>query len=87
MLLLASKQLISVLVIALTVAVSHSDVEGENLQPRLGRWRDHSTAISGSAAQVLIASGCLPILFRDVEIDGEAYCDGGYAGNPTITLS
>jgi NTE family protein len=24
-------------------------------------------------------------LFRAVEIDGEAYWDGGYAGNPTIT--
>src|SRR5579862_763937 len=24
-------------------------------------------------------------MFRAVEIDGEAYWDGGYAGNPTIT--
>lgn len=34
---------------------------------------------------VLLASGCLPTLFRAVEIDGEAYWDGGYVGNPTIT--
>ena len=34
---------------------------------------------------VLLASACLPILFQAVEIDGEAYWDGGYAGNPTIT--
>src|SRR5437016_1561120 len=34
---------------------------------------------------VLLASGCLPTLFQAVEIDGEAYWDGGYAGNPTIT--
>jgi NTE family protein len=34
---------------------------------------------------VLLASACLPTLFRAVEIDGEAYWDGGYAGNPTIT--
>jgi NTE family protein len=36
-------------------------------------------------AEVLLASACLPTLFRAVEIDGEAYWDGGYAGNPTIT--
>ncbi|WEX90560.1 patatin-like phospholipase family protein [Sinorhizobium garamanticum] len=34
---------------------------------------------------VLLASACLPTLFQAVEIDGEAYWDGGYAGNPTIT--
>jgi NTE family protein len=34
---------------------------------------------------VLLASACLPTLFQAVEIDGETYWDGGYAGNPTIT--
>src|ERR1700726_3465831 len=34
---------------------------------------------------VLLASACLPTMFRAVEIDGEAYWDGGFAGNPTIT--
>jgi NTE family protein len=34
---------------------------------------------------VLLASACLPTMFRAVEIDGEPYWDGGYAGNPTIT--
>jgi NTE family protein len=34
---------------------------------------------------VLLASACLPTMFRAVEIDGEAYWDGGYSGNPTIT--
>jgi NTE family protein len=33
---------------------------------------------------VLLASACLPTLFQAVEIDGEAYWDGGYTGNPTI---
>jgi NTE family protein len=33
----------------------------------------------------LLASACLPFLFQAVEIDGEAYWDGGDAGNPTIT--
>ena len=36
-------------------------------------------------ADVLLASACLPTMFRAIEIDGEAYWDGGYAGNPTIT--
>jgi NTE family protein len=34
---------------------------------------------------VLLASACLPTMFRAVEIDGEAYWDGGYSGNPTMT--
>jgi NTE family protein len=36
-------------------------------------------------ADVLLASDCLPTMFQAVEIDGEPYWDGGYAGNPTIT--
>jgi NTE family protein len=36
-------------------------------------------------ADVLLASACLPTMFQAVEIDGEPYWDGGYAGNPTIT--
>jgi NTE family protein len=35
--------------------------------------------------EALLASACLPTLFQSVEIDGEAYWDGGYSGNPTIT--
>ena len=33
---------------------------------------------------VLLASACLPTIFQAVEIDGEPYWDGGYAGNPTM---
>ncbi len=32
----------------------------------------------------LLASACLPQLFKAVEIDGEAYWDGGYMGNPAL---
>jgi NTE family protein len=32
----------------------------------------------------VMASACLPLLFQAVEIDGEAYWDGGYMGNPAI---
>jgi NTE family protein len=35
-------------------------------------------------ADAVLASGCLPFLFHTVEIDGEAYWDGGYMGNPAI---
>jgi len=35
-------------------------------------------------ASAVLASGCLPILFQAIEIDGEAYWDGGYMGNPAI---
>jgi NTE family protein len=32
----------------------------------------------------VMASACLPTLFPAVEIDGEAYWDGGYSGNPAL---
>lgn len=32
----------------------------------------------------LLASACLPTVYRAVEIDGEAYWDGGYMGNPAL---
>ncbi len=32
----------------------------------------------------LLASACLPHLFQAVEIEGDAYWDGGYMGNPVI---
>jgi NTE family protein len=34
--------------------------------------------------ECLLASACLPTLFQAVEIDGEAYWDGGYSGNPSL---
>ncbi|NBB84099.1 MAG: patatin-like phospholipase family protein [Alphaproteobacteria bacterium] len=34
--------------------------------------------------EALMASTCLPFLFRAVEIGGKAYWDGGYMGNPTL---
>ena len=35
-------------------------------------------------AETLLASACLPLMFKAVEIDGEHYWDGGYLGNPAI---
>jgi NTE family protein len=50
---------------------------------RTGRGRVFRNA--ELSPDVLLASACLPTLFHAVEIDGEPYWDGGYAGNPTIT--
>jgi len=36
------------------------------------------------SADAVMASACLPTLFRAVEIDGEAYWDGGYVANPSL---
>src|SRR3954464_7705727 len=36
------------------------------------------------SADVIMASACLPFLFRAVEIDGIPYWDGGYMANPAI---
>ena len=33
---------------------------------------------------MVMASACIPQLFQAVEIDGEAYWDGGYVGNPVL---
>ncbi len=36
------------------------------------------------SASAVMASACLPQIFHAVEIDGEAYWDGGYMGNPAL---
>jgi NTE family protein len=36
------------------------------------------------SADAVMASACLPHLFKAVEIDGEHYWDGGYMGNPAL---
>lgn len=36
------------------------------------------------SADVVLASACLPQLFKAVEIDGIPYWDGGYMGNPSL---
>ncbi len=50
---------------------------------RTGRGRVFRNA--ELSIDALLASACLPTMFQAVEIDGEAYWDGGYSGNPTIT--
>jgi NTE family protein len=36
------------------------------------------------SADAIMASACLPLRFRAVEIDGVPYWDGGYMGNPVL---
>jgi NTE family protein len=42
-------------------------------------WRRTELAIES-----VLASACVPTLFPAVEVDGEAYWDGGYTGNPSL---
>jgi len=49
---------------------------------RTGRGRVFRNA--DLTPDVLLASACLPTMFKAVEIDGEAYWDGGYSGNPSM---
>ncbi len=49
---------------------------------RTGRGRIFRTG--ELSVDTVMASACLPFLFRPVEIDGEAYWDGGYIGNPAL---
>ena len=46
-------------------------------QPRVFDRKDLSI-------DALLASACLPQVFRAVEIDAEPYWDGGYSGNPAL---
>ena len=39
----------------------------------------------GLTMEAVLASTCLPTLFQAVEIDGQAYWDGGYAVNPALS--
>jgi NTE family protein len=36
-------------------------------------------------ADAVLASACLPLLFKAVDIGGQAYWDGGYSANPALT--
>ncbi|MCC9625924.1 patatin-like phospholipase family protein [Thalassospira sp. MA62] len=36
------------------------------------------------SVDVLLASACLPNIYKTVEIDGVPYWDGGYSGNPSL---
>lgn len=46
---------------------------------RLRIFREHELKLD-----MLLASACLPLAFQAVEVDGHAYWDGGYMGNPAL---
>ncbi|MDO9072305.1 MAG: patatin-like phospholipase family protein [Rubrivivax sp.] len=51
-------------------------------QARSGRlrvFREHELSV-----EVLLASACLPRIHHAVEIEGEAYWDGGFSANPAV---
>ena len=49
---------------------------------RTGRPRVFGPGELGTEA--VLASACLPQMFPAIEIDGEAYWDGGFSGNPAL---
>jgi NTE family protein len=49
---------------------------------RSGKIRIFDNAAMSTDA--ILASACLPFLFRAVEIEGDSYWDGGYMGNPAM---
>jgi NTE family protein len=51
-------------------------------QPRVFGRADLGRPEAGISA--LLASACLPQLFKAVEVDGQPYWDGGYSGNPAL---
>jgi NTE family protein len=66
---------------ALATAPIKLFITATNVRTGRGRvFRSHEIS-----ADVLLASACLPTIYQPVEIDGEHYWDGGFAGNPTIT--
>ena len=50
----------------------------------VGTGRGEIFSGSQLSADVVMASACLPLVFKAVEIDGQAYWDGGYSGNPAL---
>ncbi|GAA6142363.1 patatin-like phospholipase family protein [Hydrogenophaga sp. 5NK40-0174] len=46
---------------------------------KLRLFRTHELSVDA-----MLASACLPSMHHTVEIDGEAYWDGGYAANPAV---
>ena len=49
-------------------------------------WSGKIRIFNGSELTVdhVLASACLPMVFKAVEIEGEPYWDGGYSGNPAL---
>ncbi|HYN76973.1 MAG TPA: patatin-like phospholipase family protein [Lamprocystis sp. (in: g-proteobacteria)] len=46
--------------------------------------RPHVFKAPDITVDAVMASACLPFMFQAVEIDGEAYWDGGFMGNPVL---
>jgi NTE family protein len=53
-------------------------------QPRVFDNRGDGERSADLSLDALLASACLPTLFKPVVIDGEPFWDGGYSGNPSL---
>ncbi len=63
-------------------AQTHLAVHVTATNVRTGRPRVFGPGEIGT--EQVLASACLPQMFPAVEIDGEAYWDGGFSGNPAL---
>ena len=58
---------------------AHRTSSRSSFPPRMCGPAGPSSSAAGAHAQAVMASACLPMLFKAVEIDGEHYWDGGYS--------
>ena len=65
--------------------IAHSPIKLFVTATNVRTGRGHVFRNADLTPEVLLASACLPTLFQAIEIDGDAYWDGGFAGNPTIS--
>ncbi len=65
--------------------VAASDIRLFITATNVGTGRGRVFRNAELSPDVLLASACLPTMFQAVEIEGQAYWDGGYSGNPSIT--
>lgn len=65
--------------------IAHSPIKLFVTATNVRTGRGHVFRNTELTPDVLLASACLPTLFQAIEIAGDAYWDGGFAGNPTIT--
>ena len=63
---------------------AQKDIEVMVCAPNVRTARRRTFSNFDISADAVLASACLPDLFPAVQIDGEAYWDGGYTGNPAL---
>ena len=63
---------------------AHSPIKLLIAATRVSDGRLRTLANRELTVEAVLASACLPLFHQSIEIDGEAYWDGGYAANPPL---